>query len=165
VRIKKFAVTGVSLVLLVTTGLCALTTYGTVNWLQQNPLEIDFSDPQQVSAQVIENLELPAQPVVDVYTQAGDIAVQVAEVDRITLEIIKTAWGSNEAEARATAAGMQLNIQQDGETLKLSYRTRVRKVRIFGIQKFDKVNLTLKIPAQTEISLQSGNGEIHLINP
>jgi hypothetical protein len=164
VKIKKLALTIVSLVLLVTTALCALTTYGTYSWFQRNPLEIDISDSQLVSGQAIEHLELPAHRIIKVYTQAGDIAVEVADVDKISLEITRVAWARSATEAQATAAGLQLDIQQDGETLNLSYRPRVRKVRILGMAKMDKINLTLRIPAQTVISLQSGNGEIHLIN-
>lgn len=152
----------VGLALIMVCGFCALTVYGTYAWFRTSDANIRFFDSIDTSASLTESAAYPAKPTLIVDSDSGNITILPGEGTDIEVEMVKTGWGSNQTEAEQAAKGIQVTVQETGDTLQFTYRVPDE----FGVGLYrggqDSVDFTIHVPAETAVEITGGFGDISL---
>lgn len=161
-RGRTLALSGVGALLLGVTALCGLTAYSSYHWLIDQDLQWQILEIATTSAEVKEIRRFPLQTPLslEVETDDGDISVIAADVDEIEVEIVKKAWGRSEAEAAAIAAAKDIEIQQEGGSLRLVYRHQERFNLFSNRRGSDRVSFAIRVPAETALKLSTRHGDL-----
>jgi DUF4097 and DUF4098 domain-containing protein YvlB len=152
-----------AIVLLGVCALCALTIFSGYAWLQIQPGGISLSSAN-VSAQVTEtrSFEVSGPASLEINSAAGSITVTAAEVENIEVDVTRTAWAANKADAQAAAEALAVTFNQSGDQVDIRYEMS-EKINLIGNQGgTDSVDFTVRVPAETSVTLQTSFGKVSL---
>mgnify|MGYP001244153269 CR=1 FL=1 len=158
---KRIPLLLVSVALIGVCGLCALTVYGTYAWFNTRA-DFRFFDLMNVSASMTETHTYDAKSTLILDTDSGDITILPGKGDTIEVEMVKTGWGTDQAEAENAANAIRVAVQETGETLKFTFN-RPDQFGI-GISRggSDSVDFTIRVPADTAIEIEAGFGDVSI---
>lgn len=112
-----------------------------------------------------EHLTLPAEPgdCLELDNSLGDVFVQFYDGDQIELDVSKTVWGTDRADAQERAAAKSVHLVRQGSTVKVEV-DRVTTVALFGIvwTKDAKFDYTLRLPHGTHLRIDNSVGDIRI---
>jgi DUF4097 and DUF4098 domain-containing protein YvlB len=148
-----------SLILIGTLVLCGLTAFGTLTWLNTNTSGLRIFYNEDTSYQKIETLTYPAggSTSLAISDDRGDISVSTHDSDQIVVEVIKTAWGEDDASAEAAANEIVVNEEKTSTGIALTYAGESKpEVIIAGSVRSDSVDFNVKVPAGTPVYLTAG---------
>lgn len=150
---------GVFAALAVICGLCALTAYGTYDWLTGTVPLWDVWEGGDNSGQVTENYTYAAVPNLVISTDAGDVSVEAADVTEIEVEVVKSSWGRTDEEAEAAAAALNFRAVMSADGLTLTFEQPDE----FGFgwkPGPDSIDFIVRVPAETSVDLRTSFGKI-----
>ena len=148
--------------LLAVCGLCALTGYGIYAWFNTNQANVRFFDVANVSSTVTELDTYEAKPSLVLHSDRGNITVLAGEGSQIEVEMVKTGWGTTQAEAEAAANALQVSVQETTQTLEFTFNMPEEFGVFVSRAGNDKVDFTIRLPAETAVEINSGFGDVTL---
>lgn len=148
--------------LVIVCGLCALTGYGTYAWFNANRANVRFFDTANVSAQVTENQTFDSKPNLIIDSDSGSITIIADDSPDIAVEMVKTGWGTDQAEAEAVANSLKVTIEETAQALKLTYRAPEEFGVVVNRGGNERVDFTIHLPRETALEIDSGFGDISL---
>lgn len=117
-----------------------------------------------VSAEVEEtqtfDVPLPASLMVT-NPCGGDVVVRAGSDDQIVLSALKRAWGANQEAAERALAKIQLDIQQDGSSLRLGLKDAETLCQGM-VNRPPSVDFTLTVPAEVNVVASTEFGGLAL---
>lgn len=158
-KLKTILLGILSLILLGTVVLCGLTAFGTFTWINSNTSELKIFYNEDTSYQKTETLTYPAgeSPSLTISDDLGDISVSTHDSDEIIVEVIKTAWGEDDASAEAAANEIVVNEEKTSTGIALTYAgTSKPEIVMSGSIRSDTVDFNVKVPAGTPVYLTAG---------
>jgi DUF4097 and DUF4098 domain-containing protein YvlB len=118
-------------------------------------------DKRNISSQVEENKTLKidsAKPVtLKVDDAAGSVTVTGADVETVQVRAIKTAYDSSQARADAEVKTVKYSIEQDGNTITLTYE--LAQSMNFS-NNVNTVSFIVTVPSETTVDINSSTGEV-----
>jgi DUF4097 and DUF4098 domain-containing protein YvlB len=117
-------------------------------------------DVRNIPSQLEESKTLKvdaAKPVtLGVSSDAGDVTVTGADVETVTVKIVKTAYDSTQARADEEVKGIQYTITQNGNTINLKYS--LPKSMNFN-NWVNTVDFVVTVPSETQVTIDT-NGDV-----
>jgi DUF4097 and DUF4098 domain-containing protein YvlB len=92
----------------------------------------------------------------------GNITINATEVDTITISMHKTAYAENQAKAQEKLKNMQVNITQNGSNIQVVFEQPLGIPIDLDVYQSDRVDLTILVPAETEVTAYSGSGDVSI---
>jgi DUF4097 and DUF4098 domain-containing protein YvlB len=160
-RAKNIVSIGAFGALFIVCGLCALTAFGTVDWMRRNITNIDGWEFGGQSAQVTENRTFGTVPNLEITSDHGDIQVTAANVNDIEVEMVKTSWAATVEEAKANAQAMTVRVTEGTDTLTLVY-DKPEEINIGGRNGPDSIDFIVRVPAETSVHLKTSFGKVEI---
>ena len=123
------------------------------------PTSISFNGPR-VSAQAEESktLKVDDGPVIlKVLDESGDVTVTGADVEQVTVKVVKTGLGSTQARADEALDNIEYKIEQNENTITLTYEYPEPRTQIY-----EQVDFT--VPIETKVDVDASIGEINVSN-
>lgn len=148
--------------LVIVCGLCALTGYGTYAWFNANRANVRFFDSANVSAQITENQTFDAKPNLIIDSDSGSITIIAGDSPNIEVEMVKTGWGTDQAEAETVANSLKVTVEETAQALKLTYRAPEEFGVVMNRGGNERVDFTIHLPRETALEIDSGFGDISL---
>ena len=106
---------------------------------------------------LVKSFDVPITPKVIVETFNGPIRVERGVGSKVDVEVVKTANGADNAAAQAALAGIDVQITRDGDTVRVvARRPAGASTSMWSLG----TSVTLRVPAATAATLQTGNGEV-----
>ena len=147
--------------LAVVCGLCGLTAYSTVTWLNRNASLWDLWEGGGQSAQVNETLIFDVYAALEITSDFGDVQVAAADVDGIEVELVKTAWAQTVEEAEARAGAITVRVTENADRLTLVYE-KPDEINLGFHTGADSVDFIVRVPAETSVDLKTSFGEVRV---
>ena len=125
------------------------------------PGNLFFFEPNSVSATATESKDYALEGVTSLQVQsdAGNVRVTGGDVDKVTIEAQKTAWGSNDADANATLKTLKYTVKKQGDALVVEYELNQNQV---AKNRVDTIDFVIKVPQQLQVDVKVQFGEIEL---
>jgi DUF4097 and DUF4098 domain-containing protein YvlB len=103
-----------------------------------------------------ETRELTPSPaaMLEVVNSHGSVEIQGGATDKISVTLVKRIWRGNEAEARGTAASLQLIAEDDGQRVLLTTNRHEIKRRRF------ETDFTISVPQGLKVTIQNSHGRV-----
>ncbi|TAK12862.1 MAG: hypothetical protein EPO32_07365 [Anaerolineae bacterium] len=161
-RRSRLAIGLVGTALLVIVALCVLTALNTYGWMQSLG-DVRFGGILNTSAQVTETRSVtPAgQTRLRLSNEFGDIALLPADGETLVIEMVKTGWGADEAEAQAVAEGLTVQILETAGEISISHEGVRQELGFFTSQGgVNRVDFTVRVPAGLDVVVEGHNGEL-----
>lgn len=95
----------------------------------------------------------------NVTDDAGDVTVTGAEVDRVEVRAVKTAYGSSQARADEEVKGIKYTIEQSGNTVTITYELP-ESMNLSN--RVNTVDFFVTVPRETTVSVDSNMGEVNV---
>ncbi|MBN2503378.1 MAG: DUF4097 family beta strand repeat protein [Anaerolineales bacterium] len=162
---KSLILAVVGVALLVITGLCALTAFGTFAWFRQNEgfnqAFVSWNTRGTVTEQRTFDIESSAK--LSINTESGDIEVKAGDTDQVEVELVKTAWRADEDEAEAAASELTIDVVETQNGLELTFETPPQNGPfMFEAHHLDSIDFIVTVPAEIEVQLETRDGDIDL---
>ncbi len=156
-----------SILILVLIALCGASLFAVwtgLNMVQTSGVRIRMFQTDAVKAEAVEeqtlSVEGPASLTLN--NDFGDVDVESGADGQIYIKAEKTAWGSNDADARRALSELKVIVEQRGDEVSVSVQ-RPEEVDVFSLESNSPgVRFTLVVPAETEVSLDSMSGSLSL---
>ena len=154
----------VGLVLLVVLALCGLTVFASAQYLKENQDVISFRRNPGFSAQATETLDFEASTGMNlvIHSDGGGIRVEPGEEDVIHIEMVKTAWRSDEEGAAQAAEDMKLLVTETEGRLVLTYKRSETGDLHFINEMADSIEMLVLVPAEIYLELDTDFGDIYV---
>jgi DUF4097 and DUF4098 domain-containing protein YvlB len=119
--------------------------------------------PVSVGAEASEEkiLEVSGPATLEVRISNGDITINAAEVDAVTIRMHKTAYAESQAKAEEELRNMQVNITQNGSNIQVVFEPPAIPMNL-DVYQSDRVDLTIQVPTETEVTAYSGSGDVSI---
>ena len=106
-----------------------------------------------------ESRELAPSPTaaLEVVNSHGSVEVQGGATDKISVNLVKRIWRRNEAEARGTAASLQLIAEDDGQRVLITTNRHEVKNRRF------ETDFTISVPLGLKVTIQNSYGTVKTV--
>jgi len=106
-----------------------------------------------------ESRELTPSPsaALEVVNSHGRVEVQGGATDKISITLVKRIWRGKEAEARGTAASLQLIVQDDGQRVLVTTNREEVKRRRF------ETEFTITVPQGLKVTVQNSYGLVKTV--
>jgi len=98
-------------------------------------------------------LTVTGRPDITVTNDNGQVTVQAGAAGAITITASKTAYGTTSAQA---LDGIHVNVSQSGDSIRVSTSSDLNT----NIQ--HQVNLTLTVPARSDVTVENGTGNVQI---
>lgn len=109
-----------------------------------------------------QTLTLPVEPADEfrLANRVGDIRVEFYEGTEAVVQVTKTVWGGDKADANARAEATQVSLERRGQTLEVEVvRPIINAVGIVEI-KDTRIDYTVRLPQRTGLKLSTKVGDI-----
>jgi DUF4097 and DUF4098 domain-containing protein YvlB len=121
--------------------------------------------PVSVGAEATEEKRLavdgPAN--LDVKNSYGNIRINAADVNEITISMHKMAYAENEAKAQEALEKMNVSITQDGNSIQVAFEQQQGvQMGVVGVFESDRVDFTIQVPTETQVTAYSSSGDVSL---
>ncbi len=144
-------------------GLCVMTVYGSLAWIGNSGANVRIFNFNTTSAKVTENASFDPKPNLYVQSDVGDVTITASDTNQIEIEMIKTAWGTTEAEAQAAAEAIEVTVDETEDTLKLIYDPPDELgIDIGPGGGKDSIEFIIKLPAETALDITTHFGDVAL---
>lgn len=125
---------------------------GTQGWSNR----VEASDRYSRSLTV----DLPLQLEVDV--PVGDVTVASAAGDRLVVDAVKRAWGRSKDDARRLVDRIEIRVEPSGRVVRVVATGLEDAVGGSGLSRMAQVDLTISVPAETQLKISSKIGKLHV---
>lgn len=119
------------------------------------------------TAEESKSLKVDAEKIITlkVIDDAGDVTIVGADVDTVSVEVVKTAYGTTQANAEGALKKIKYDIKQTGNTITLRHtvpnvRTNV-PVNVIGVN-WDIVDFIVTVPSEALVDVDAGYGEVNV---
>lgn len=123
-----------------------------------NPFDVrNISSVQEES----ETLKVDAKKplTLTVNNDAGDVTVMGADVDRVQVDVVKTAYDSSQSRADEEVKGIKYTIEQTGNAITIKYE--IPKPMNFN-NNINTVDFIVTVPIETAVKVDAGFGEVNV---
>jgi DUF4097 and DUF4098 domain-containing protein YvlB len=130
--------------------------------------QIDFVGetfrPVSVGAEATEEkiLEVNGPATLEVRITHGNITINAAEVDAVTISMHKTAYADDQAKAEEELKNMLVNITQNGNNILVVFEQPLGIPMKLDVFQGNRVDLTIQVPAETGVTAFSGTGSVSI---
>jgi DUF4097 and DUF4098 domain-containing protein YvlB len=137
--------------------------WNSVGWLKTGGVRVRAFELDQASAQEQAEQRLPVSgpATLRLTNTAGDVNVQTGGDAEVVVTFTKTAWGSDQAEAEARLDDLKVSVTQAGDEIKVIV-TQPEEINFIGDHRSGQVDFTITVPARTQVTAQSGFGDLTL---
>jgi DUF4097 and DUF4098 domain-containing protein YvlB len=149
-------------------GVCAamlVALWGGYTWTRAEGLRwrVVASDTVSVESDEERRFAVNGPATLDLTNHVGDVAVTAGDTNEIVVNIHRTAWGSDEAEAQARLAALLVNASQAGSVVTLEVPDPPGDVvAAMGERRSDSVAFTIVVPVETAVVVRTEFGEVTL---
>ena len=138
---------------LVCVGIGAVIFFAINNGFATN---ISFDTPRvSAEAEEIKTLNVEGPVALKVFDESGDVIVTGAEVEKVTVQVVKKGFGTTQARAEEALKNIQYEIEQNGDTITLTYEYPDVRNQIF-----EQVDFIVTVPVETKVNVDSSIGEV-----
>lgn len=121
--------------------------------------------PVTATAEESKTLEVDGPVTLKVIDDAGDVTIVGADVDSIQVKVVKTTYGTTQANAEEALKKIKYDIKQTGNTITLRHtvpniRTNM-PVKVIGAN-WDIVEFVVTVPTETTVDVDAGYGEVNV---
>ena len=117
---------------------------------------IDSGGPRvSVSAEESETLEVGGPVSLKVVDDAGDVTIRGADVEEVSIDITKTGFGRNQAQAEELLENIEYKIEQNDNSITLTFDYPRANTNII-----QQVDFVVTVPFETTVDIKSSFGEI-----
>jgi hypothetical protein len=149
----------VVITLLIVALLLAAAGIGAVVFFAIRGADFAFFEVPLVSATAEEgkNLKIDVEKPVTlkVDDDAGDVSIVGGDVKAVKVQIIKTAYATNQSRAEETLQNLQYEIRQNGNTITLIYKLSGRQTR-----EVNTMDFIVTVPTETVVEIENGFGTV-----
>lgn len=162
----------VVIALLVIALLFVLTGIGAVAFFAINNGGNFFTGRMQSFATVEESktvkVDAESPIILKVIDDAGSVTVVGADVDSVQVKVVKTAHATTQARADEEVKDIKYSIEQNGNTVTLSYKvpniaTYPPNVTVFDLN-VDTIDFVITVPNETIVDVDNNLGEVSVSN-
>lgn len=116
-----------------------------------------LSDAPLISSQAEESESLNAEGTVTlkVVDESGKVTVTGADVDEVSVNVVKTGLGTTQAKADEALENIQYEIDQDGDTITLTFEYPDVRTQIY-----ERVDFTVTVPVETGVDVTAKAGTV-----
>lgn len=130
-------------------------SWGT-NWFSLSPTERADTVTQVLQAQA------PVTLTIDV--PVGDVRIRGGDVGQINIRATKRAWGRNSADAQRVLDGIDVQIVQDGDQVRITGTGLTWADGSSGAPRSPRLDLEISAPTQTTLRVTSSVGRVEAAN-
>lgn len=158
----------VLLVGLALVGVCAamlVALWSGYTWTRAERLRwrVVASDTISVESDEERRFAVSGPATLDLTNHVGDVTVTAGNTSEVVVEIHRTAWGADEAEAQARLAALLVNTNQAGNVVTLEVPDPSGgTVAIMGERRSDAVAFTIVVPVETAVTVRTEFGRVTL---
>ncbi|HEY5728531.1 MAG TPA: DUF4097 family beta strand repeat-containing protein [Anaerolineales bacterium] len=104
-----------------------------------------------------QTLEVDEPVTLKVINEQGDVTVIGADVDAITVEVVKTGFGKTQNQAETALSNIEYTLDQTGNTVNLVYKFPKPKRQVD-----EKVDFVVTVPFETGVEVDAAFGELNV---
>ncbi len=155
-----------SILIVVLIALCGASLFAVwqgVRMAETNGIDISIRN-NSVKAEGVEEktLTVSGPANLTLTNDFGDVSVTDGADGQVKITAEKTAWGSDDAEARKELDELEVVVEQDGDDINISIR-HPDQMSVFNLRPdIWSVKFTVAVPEGTAITLNSSNGDLAL---
>jgi len=90
-----------------------------------------------------------------IVNESGRVAITGADVDEITVDVVKTGLGTTQANATEALENIRYEIEQNGDTVRLTFEYPKIQTQIY-----QRVDFIVTVPVETRVDVDAGSGEV-----
>lgn len=119
-----------------------------------------LSDAPLLSSQGEESeiLEVEGPVTLKVVDESGKVTVTGADVDEVTVNVVKTGLGTTQAKADEALEKIQYEIEQNGDTITLTFEYPEVRTQIY-----ERVDFIVTVPVETEVEVMAKAGAVNVM--
>jgi DUF4097 and DUF4098 domain-containing protein YvlB len=119
-----------------------------------------LSDAPLLSSQAEESetLEVEGPVTLKVVDESGKVTVTGADVDEVTVNVVKTGLGTTQAKADEALENIRYEIDQDGDTITLTFEYPEVRTQIY-----ERVDFIVTVPVETEVDVTAKAGAVSVM--
>jgi DUF4097 and DUF4098 domain-containing protein YvlB len=161
-RRKWLILLGVGIPIIIIAGLCVITVVSTYVWIENSDTELRFLSIDDAYASVNESQTFRVETTTELVVDAdiGDIVVSVGDSDKIQVDMVKSAWASNQEEAQDAAEALEITAIQSGNRLTITFKKSTINVGMVYRGGSDKIDFNIQVPEDTTVILTTSSGDI-----
>lgn len=116
-----------------------------------------LSDAPLLSSQAEESetLNVDGPVTLKVLDESGKVTVTGSDVDEVTVNVMKTGLGSTQAKADEALENIRYEIDQDGDTITLTFEYPEVRTQIY-----ERVDFNVTVPVQTGVDVTANAGAV-----
>lgn len=113
------------------------------------------------TAEESKTLNVDGPVTLKVMDDAGDVTVTGADVDKVTVKVVKTGVASTQARAEQDLKNIKYQVKQEGGVITLTYDLEERDLRR-DTGNVDTVDFIITVPSNTTVDINSVFGNVEL---
>lgn len=141
--------------LLVLAGIGAVILFATGEFALNRPPAFLNQGLIYATTEESKTLKVDGPVTLNVVDDAGDVTVTGGDGEQVTVKVVKTGSAFTQAGAELDLQNIQYDIQQDGNTITLTYDLKERNT-----QDLDTVDFIVSLPSDATVDVNGGLGEV-----
>lgn len=119
----------------------------------------DIFDAPRLSSQAEESETLSVEgPVtLNVVNESGRVTITGADVEEVTVDVVKTGYGTTQAKADEALKNIRYEIEQNEDTITLTFEYPEVSTQIY-----EQIDFTVTVPAETRVDVQAAFGAVRV---
>ena len=115
-----------------------------------------FESPRLSSeAEESETLNVEGPITLKVVDEAGKVTITGADVEEVTVNVVKTGFGTTQEKADEALKNIQYKIEQNGDTVTLTYEYPDSRTQIY-----EQVDFNVTVPVETTVDIRASIGSV-----
>ena len=108
-------------------------------------------------AEESETLQVDGAVTLKVVDDAGDVTITGADVEEVTVNVTKTGYGRNQAQAEEVLGNIKYEIEQKGNSITLTFKYPKSNTNIN-----QNVDFVVTVPFETSVNVDAAFGELNI---
>lgn len=138
-----------------------LAGIGAVMYFAAHPIltGVTFDDGPRITASAEENqtLDVDGPVSLKVVDDAGDVTITGADVEEVSIDITKTGFGRNQAQAEELLENIDYKIEQNDNSITLTFDYPRANTNII-----QQVDFVITVPFETTVDVKAAFGELNV---
>ena len=122
-------------------------------------LPVDLFESPRLSAQAEESktLNVDGPITLKVVDEAGKVTITGADVEKVTVNVVKTGFGTTQEKAEEALKKIQYKIEQNGDTITLTFEYPDSRTQIY-----EQVDFNVTVPVETTVDIRASFGSVNV---
>jgi DUF4097 and DUF4098 domain-containing protein YvlB len=117
-----------------------------------------FESPRLSSeAEESKTLNVDGPITLKVVDEAGKVTITGADVEEVTVNVVKTGFGITQEKADEALRNIQYKIEQNGDMVTLTYKYPERRNQIY-----EQVDFNVTVPVETTVDIRASFGSVNV---